>query len=517
MTAAAPKEPANEKPDEKPDGRAARPAPPCAMVIFGATGDLTKRKLIPALYNLIAGDLLPDGFAVVGVGRTPWSDDEFRAQMKKDLKEFATGEVDAKKLAWLVQRLSYVAVDAAKPATFKGLAAALGKVDAEHGTGGNYLFYLAVPPSIFDAYVGELGRAGLLKEEEGKWRRVIVEKPFGHDLESARALNRRMLEVLAERQIFRIDHYLGKETVQNIMAFRFANGIFEPVWNRRYIDHVQITVAETVGVEERGSYYEEAGALRDMVQNHMFQLLALIAMEPPVSFAADTVRDERLKVLSAIRPYSPEAVLHQAVRGQYGEGRVGGERVAAYRAEKSVAPDSNVETYVALQLFVDNWRFADVPFYLRTGKHLPKRASEIAIQFKCAPLALFRDTAVEQLKPNLLVIKIQPDEGISLRFEGKVPGPTMRLGTVKMQFEYEDYFGRQAQTGYETLLYDAMLGDSTLFHRSDIVEAGWRAVAPILDVWKALAPRDFPNYAAGTWGPREAAELIERDGRKWRE
>jgi glucose-6-phosphate 1-dehydrogenase len=513
MTAAA----AKEKADEKPEERAARPAPPCAMVIFGATGDLTKRKLIPALYNLIAGDLLPDGFAVVGVGRTPWSDDEFRAQMKKDLKEFATGEVDARKLAWLLGRLRYVAVDPTKPQTFKGLADALAQVDAEHGTGGNYLFYLAVPPSIFDTYVGELGGAGLLAEEEGRWRRVIVEKPFGHDLESARALNRRMLEVLAERQIFRIDHYLGKETVQNIMAFRFANGIFEPIWNRRYIDHVQITVAETVGVEERGSYYEEAGALRDMVQNHMFQLLALIVMEPPVSFAADTVRDERVKVLSAIRPYSPEDVLHQAVRGQYGEGTVGGERVPAYRAEKSVAPESGVETYVALQLFVDNWRFADVPFYLRTGKHLPKRASEIAIQFKCAPLALFRDTPIEQLNPNLLVIKIQPDEGISLRFEGKVPGPTMRLGTVRMQFEYEDYFGRQAQTGYETLLYDAMLGDSTLFHRSDIVEAGWRAVAPILDVWKALAPRDFPNYAAGSWGPREAAELIERDGRKWRE
>ncbi len=510
MTEAAPAQ-------EKIEERAARPAPPCAMVIFGATGDLTKRKLIPALYNLIAGDLLPDGFAVVGVGRTPWSDDEFRAQMKKDLKEFATGEVDAKKLAWLVQRLSYVAVDAAKPATFKGLAAALGKVDAEHGTGGNYLFYLAVPPSIFEEYVDGLGGVGLMKEPEGSWRRVIIEKPFGHDLESARALNRRMLEVLAERQIFRIDHYLGKETVQNIMAFRFANGIFEPVWNRRYIDHVQITVAETVGVEERGSYYEEAGALRDMVQNHMFQLLALIAMEPPVSFAADTVRDERVKVLSAIRPLSPEDVLHSAVRGQYGEGVSDGENVPPYRAEKGVAPASNVETFAALELFVDNWRWADVPFYLRTGKRLPKRASEIAIQFKPAPLMLFRGTSVESLKPNLLVIKIQPDEGITLRFEGKVPGPAMRLGTVRMAFEYEDYFGRQAQTGYETLLYDCMLGDSTLFHRSDMVEAGWRAVAPILDVWKALAPRDFPNYAAGTWGPREAAELIERDGRKWRE
>jgi glucose-6-phosphate 1-dehydrogenase len=517
MTAAGGAKAKGTKKDEaKPQENGASPAPPCAMVIFGATGDLTKRKLIPALYNLVAEGLLPDGFAVVGVGRSPWSDDEFRDQMKKDLKEFATGETDAKKIAWLAARLRYVTVDPAKPKTFKDLAAVLEEVDAAHGTGGNYLFYLAVPPSIFDGYASELGAAGLMKEEEGRWRRVIIEKPFGHDLESAQDLNRRLLEVLDERQIFRIDHYLGKETVQNIMAFRFANGIFEPVWNRRYIDHVQITVAETVGVEERAAYYEEAGALRDMVQNHMFQLLALIAMEPPVSFAADAVRDERVKVLSALRPYTPEAVLHQTVRGQYGEGVIDGERVPAYRAEKGVAPDSSTETYVALQLFVDNWRFADVPFYLRTGKRLPRRASEIAIQFKCAPLSLFRDTSIERLNPNLLVIHVQPDEGISLRFEGKVPGPSMRLGTVRMQFQYEDYFGRQAQTGYETLLYDAMLGDSTLFHRSDMVEAGWRAVAPILDVWKALAPRTFPNYAAGTAGPQEADELIERGGRKWR-
>jgi glucose-6-phosphate 1-dehydrogenase len=507
MTAAAP---------ELRDAKAGQPAPPCAMVIFGATGDLTKRKLIPALYNLIAGGLLPDGFAIVGVGRSPMSDDEFRQQMEKDLREFATAEVDDEKLEWLARRLRYVMVDPEKPETFKGLADALEKADSELATAGNALFYLAVPPSIFETYVRRLGEAGLLRESGEGWRRVIVEKPFGHDLESARALNEKMREILSERQIYRIDHYLGKETVQNIMAFRFANGIFEPVWNRRYVDHVQITVAETVGVEDRGRYYEEAGALRDMVQNHMFQLLALIAMEPPVSFAADTVRDERVKVLSAIRPLSPEDVLHYTVRGQYGEGVVEGQRVPAYRAEKSIAADSNVETFAALELFVDNWRWADVPFYLRTGKRLPKRASEIAIQFKCAPLMLFRETSIERLNPNLLVLHIQPDEGISLRFEGKVPGPAMRLGTVKMHFEYEDYFGRQAQTGYETLLYDAMLGDSTLFHRSDMVEAGWRAVAPILEVWKALAPRNFPNYAADSWGPKEADELIRREGRKWR-
>ena len=503
--------------EERTEEWVGKPAPPCAMVIFGATGDLTKRKLIPALYNLLVHGLLPEQFAVVGVGRSPLSDDEFRKRMEKDLKEFATGEIEPKRLKWLSSRLRYVAVDPQKPKTVKDLADALAAVDEERGTGGNGLFYLAVPPSIFEEYVDRLGEAGLMKEQEGRWRRVIIEKPFGHDLESAQALNRKIREILKERQIYRIDHYLGKETVQNIMAFRFANGIFEPVWNRRYIDHVQITVAETVGVEERGSYYEEAGALRDMVQNHMFQLLALIGMEPPVSFAADTVRDERVKVLSAIRPLSPEDVLRHTVRGQYGEGVVDGERGPAYRAEKAVDPRSSIETFAALELFVDNWRWADVPFYLRTGKRLPKRVSEIAIQFKCAPLMLFRDTPVERLSPNLLVIKIQPDEGITLRFEGKVPGPVMRLGTVRMHFQYEDYFGRQAQTGYETLLYDCMLGDSTLFHRSDMVEAGWRVVTPILDVWKALTPRNFPNYAAGAWGPQEADELIQKGGRTWRD
>jgi glucose-6-phosphate 1-dehydrogenase len=499
------------------DERVSRPAPPCAMVIFGATGDLTKRKLLPALYNLAAEGLLPEGFAVVGVGRSPHSEDEFRAQMKEDLRHFATMEIDEAKLEWMVRRLYYVAGDAADPETFERLAEMLAKLDAELGTSGNVLFYLAVPPSVFAEHIHGLGESGLTREEEGRWRRVIIEKPFGHDLESARTLNQEIREVLDEKQIFRIDHYLGKETVQNIMAFRFANGIFEPIWNRRYVDHVQITVAETVGVEGRGAYYEEAGALRDMVQNHMFQLLALTAMEPPVSFAADAVRDERVKALRGIRPFSPEDVLRCTVRGQYGEGVIDGEHVPAYRAENSVAPSSSTETFVALKLSVDNWRWADVPFYLRTGKRLPKRVTEIAIQFKRAPLMLFRDTSVERLSPNLLVMKIQPDEGISLRFEGKVPGPQMRLGTVRMHFEYADYFGTQPHTGYETLLYDCMFGDSTLFHRSDMVEAGWCVVQPILDVWKALPPRNFPNYAAGTWGPKDAEELIQKDGRKWRE
>ena len=507
---------AKEEREERADEWVAQPAPPCAMVIFGATGDLTKRKLLPALYNLITNDLLPKELAVVGVGRTPLSDEEFRQRMEEALREFATAEVEGARAARLTCQLRYVAGDPGDVETFRHIAETLAQLDSEVGTSGNYLFYLAVPPSLFDDCIRNLGESGLVREEEGRWRRVIIEKPFGHDLDSARTLNRQIREVLKERQIYRIDHYLGKETVQNIMAFRFANGIFEPVWNRRYVDHVQITVAETVGVEGRGSYYEEAGALRDMVQNHMFQLLALIAMEPPVSFAADAVRDERVKVLSAIRPLSHEDVLRHAVRGQYGEGAIDGERVPAYRAEKSVAPDSAAETFAALELFVDNWRWADVPFYLRTGKRLPKRVTEIAIQFKRAPLMLFRDTPVERLNPNVLVLHIQPDEGISLRFDGKVPGPVMRLGTVRMHFEYEDYFGSQSHTGYETLLYDCMMGDSTLFHRSDMVEAGWCVVTPILDVWKALAPRNFPNYAANTWGPKEAEELIQKDGRKWR-
>ena len=501
---------------ETPAEPEVKPAPPCVMVIFGATGDLTKRKLIPALYNLTTGGLLPDQLAVVGVGRTPLSEEEFRERMAEDLKEFATDGIDPARVEWLVRRIFYVSGDYGDSETFHRLRDRLAEIDHELGTGGSYLFYLAVPPSSFGELVRRLGATGLTNEDEGRWRRVILEKPFGHDLESALALNREIREVLSESQIYRIDHYLGKETVQNIMAFRFANGIFEPIWNRRYVNHVQITVAEAVGVEGRGAYYEEAGALRDMVQNHMFQLLAFTAMEPPISFGADAVRDERVKVLWAIRPFSHEDVLRQAVRGQYGEGVVNGERAPAYRAEKSVSPTSGTETFAALQLFVDNWRWADVPFYLRTGKRLPKRVTEIAIQFKRAPFMLFRNTPVESLSPNVLVLHIQPDEGISLRFEGKVPGPHMRLGTVKMHFGYADYFGSKPHTGYETLLYDGMTGDSTLFHRSDMVEAGWSVVTPILDVWKALSPRNFPNYPADTWGPKEADELIQKDGRKWR-
>ena len=345
---------------------------------------------------------------------------------------------------------------------------------------------------------------------------MIIEKPFGRDIDSARSLNQQLLKVVSEKQIYRIDHYLGKETVQNIMALRFANGIFEPIWNRRYIDHVQISVAETVGVEKRGGYYDQSGALRDMVPNHIMQLISLTAMEPPISFQADAVRDEQAKVLHAIQPFSSEEVLSKTVRGQYGEGEVNGQRAAGYREEPNVATDSRTETFVAMKINIDNWRWAGVPFYVRTGKHLPSRNTHIVIQFRRAPFVLFRDTEVDKLTPNQLVLHIQPEEGISLRFAAKTPGPVMRLGIVDMDFEYADYFGEQPSTGYERLLHDCMIGDATLFQRADMVEAGWSVVSPLLDVWKALPPRNFPNYAAGSWGPKDADELIEKDGRRWR-
>jgi glucose-6-phosphate 1-dehydrogenase len=392
----------------------------------------------------------------------------------------------------------------------------LDKVDKDHSTHGNHMYYMATAADFFGPGVEQLAAVGQMQQDNQRWRRVVIEKPFGHDLESARLLNQRLLRVAEEKQIYRIDHYLGKETVQNILALRFANGIFEPVWNRRYIDHIQISVAETVGVEKRGGYYDKAGALRDMVPNHIMQLISLTAMEPPVSFRADAVRDEQSKILHAIQPMSSEDVLTRTVRGQYGEGISGGERVPAYRSEPGVPADSRTETFVAMKLLIDNWRWADVPFYLRTGKRLPGRSTHIVIQFRRAPFVLFRDTPVENLMPNQLVLHIQPEEGISLRFAAKVPGPAMRLGAVDMNFEYSDYFGSQSSTGYERLLHDCMIGDATLFQRADMVEAGWCVVSPVLDVWKALPPRNFPNYATGTWGPKEAEDLLERDGRHWR-
>jgi glucose-6-phosphate 1-dehydrogenase len=493
-----------------------RPGDPCVMVIFGAAGDLTRRKLIPALYNLAKLQLLSREFAVVGIARSAMNSEDFRKKITEEMKEFATSPIEPDLWEWFVRRMHYMQGNFGDKEMYPKLKALLEKVDQEHSTHGNYFYYLATSPEYFGPIVESLGENGLMSEDPQHWRRVIIEKPFGHDLESAKELNKQILKVADEKQIYRIDHYLGKETVQNILAFRFANGIFEPIWNRRYIDHIQISVAETVGVEQRGSYYDRAGAMRDMVPNHIMQLITLTAMEPPVSFKADAVRDEQSKILHAIQPLSSEDVLSKTVRGQYGEGVMNGQRVPAYRAEPDVPPDSRTETFVAMKLQIDNWRWADVPFYLRTGKRLPARNTHVVIQFRRAPFVLFRDTPVENLMPNQLVLHIQPEEGISLRFAAKAPGPVMRLGGVDMNFEYADYFGQQPSTGYERLLHDCMIGDQTLFQRADMVEAGWNVVSPVMDVWKALPPRNFPNYAAGTWGPKEADELLERDGRRWR-
>jgi glucose-6-phosphate 1-dehydrogenase len=495
---------------------AARKADPCVMVIFGASGDLTKRKLIPALLNLAAAKLLPEQFAIIGFASNDFTTETFRSQMSEDIKEFATCPFTPEMWQWFLNRIYYVRGDFQDPAAFKTLKAQIAAVEKTHNVPGNHFYYLAVAPRFFGEVVRQLGTAGLAQETNGRWARVIIEKPFGRDLDSARDLNREIKQILEERQIYRIDHYLGKETVQNIIIFRFGNGIFEPIWNRRYIDHVQITASETVGVERRGGYYETAGALRDMVPNHLFQLVSLTAMEPPISFHADAVRDEQAKALHAIQPPSPEEVLTMAVRGQYGDGHIGDEHCAAYRSEPNVAPDSTTETFAGLKLRIDNWRWADVPFYLRTGKRLAKRTTEIAIQFKRAPFQLFRDTPVENLETNRLVLYIQPEEGLSLRFGAKIPGPILHMGGVEMKFNYVDYFGRTPSTGYERLIYDCMLGDATLFQRADMVEAGWSVITPILDVWKALPPRTFPNYASGAWGPREADDLLARDGRSWR-
>ena len=496
--------------------RIGKPGDPCVMVIFGATGDLTRRKLVPALYNLAKYELLSREFAIVGVAHNTMTTDEFRQKVSDDLKEFVGKDLDPDLSEWFLRRLQYMTVDFADKSVYPKLKDLLAEVDKAHSTHGNYFFYMATSSDFFGPIVEQLAAVGLMEENDQHWRRVIIEKPFGRDIDSAKALNAQLLRVVSEKQIYRIDHYLGKETVQNILAFRFANGIFEPIWNRRYIDHVQISVAETVGVEQRGGYYDQAGALRDMVPNHIMQLISLTAMEPPISFHADSVRDEQAKILHAIQPLSSEEVLTRTVRGQYGSGTCGGQLAPAYRSETGVPPDSRTETFVAMKVLIDNWRWADVPFYLRTGKRMPVRNTHIVIQFRRAPFVLFRDTPVENLMPNQLVLHIQPEEGISLRFAAKVPGPVMRLGAVDMNFEYVDYFGQQPSTGYERLLHDCMIGDQTLFQRADMVEAGWCVVSPVLDVWKALPPRNFPNYPSGTWGPRESDDLLERDGRHWR-
>ncbi len=490
-------------------------AAPCIMVIFGASGDLTKRKLIPALYNLAKDGLLSEQFAVVGVSRSEMSHEDFRGKLTGEIHEYMPDAVDEEVWGWLAERLYYSPGDVQKEGAFDRLAEVLKEVNERHKTRGNYLYYLATAPQFFTPTVDQLGASGLAKEEGDAWRRVIIEKPFGSDFESAKALNKDIQRVLEEKQVYRIDHYLGKETVQNILIFRFANGIFEPLWNHRYIDHVQITVAESLGVEDRGGYYDKSGAMRDMVPNHIFQLISLTTMEPPISFDADAVRDEQAKALRSLTPLTPEEVLQATVRGQYGEGTVNGQPAAGYRQEKDVPEDSTTDTFVAMKMTLDNWRWAGVPIYLRTGKRMPSRATEIVIQFRRAPFMLFRKTDVSQLPPSRLILRLQPDEGISLSFGAKVPGPIMKLDDVNMDFKYKDYFGTTPSTGYERLLYDCMLGDATLFQRADMTETSWKIVAPIMDVWKALPPREFPNYAAGTWGPKAADELLSRDGRKW--
>ncbi len=492
-----------------------RSAEPCIMVIFGATGDLTKRKLFPALYNLAKDGHLPESFAVIGVGRQELSSEEFRRDMADALSEFAGTNGDAESLKWFCGRTYYTGGDFDEDkALFSDIKSLLAEVGEDLSIPPNYLFYMAVPPGLFAGVAQKTVKHGLGDESEG-WRRFVFEKPFGRGLESAKELNRELLEILNESQIYRIDHYLGKETVQNLLVFRFGNSVFEPIWNRNFIDHVQITVAETLGVEGRGGYYDQAGALRDMIPNHLFQLVTLTAMEPPVSFAADPVRNEQMKILDAIDCLSGDEAGRCAVRGQYGAGEVNGEAAEGYREEEKVPKDSRTETFAALKLSIDNWRWAGVPFYLRTGKRMPTKHSSIVIQFKQAPFALFRETPVGHLETNRIEIHIQPDEGITLHFGAKIPGPMVRIGAVDMDFNYSEHFGEQIATGYERLLFDAMTGDATLFQRADMVEASWGIVQPVLDKW-AETEADFPNYAAGSWGPEDADELIERDGRRWK-
>jgi glucose-6-phosphate 1-dehydrogenase len=494
-----------------------KPAPNCAMVIFGANGDLTKRLVVPALYNLTRSNLLPEHFALVGVDHNDRTSESWATQLHDFLAEtLKGGSGDAAKVdetAWkkLAATMSYLKGDFTEPQTFADVRTHLEERDKKDNLGGNALFYLAVSDRFFGPIVDALGKAELFKDDHG-WRRVVVEKPFGHDLASAKALNADLLKSLREDQIYRIDHFLGKETVQNIMALRFANGMFEPIWNRDRIDHVQITVAETVGVETRGKFYETTGALRDMVPNHLFQLVAMTAMEPPVSFDANAVRDKKAEIFLAMHPLKPE----DAVRGQYAAGKIGKESTKAYRDEEDVARDSATETYVALKLGIDNWRWAGVPFYLRTGKRLSKRTTEIAIRFKRAPYAIFRDTPVDVLPANWLVLRIQPDEGIRLMFNAKEPGPSMVLEGVAMDFHYADWFKEGPSVGYETLIYDCLIGDATLFQRADQVESAWKIVDPVLDAWASEKPKQFPNYVAGSEGPECADELLTRDGHAWR-
>jgi glucose-6-phosphate 1-dehydrogenase len=496
------------------DGLRIEPTPsPTALVIFGASGDLTRRKLLPALYHLSRAQRLPARFTVVGVARSPMTDDQFRQQLHDSLKEFAALPKPDDVSTALARRLYYVQGEMDAPALYQGLVSKLKACGAPDGV----LFYFAIPPTAYGTVADQLA-AAKLTEATGRdsWRRLIVEKPFGTDLASARALNQRLHKYLDESQIFRIDHYLGKETVQNLLVFRFGNGMFEPVWNRRYIDHVQITAAETVGVERRAAYYEEAGALRDMVQNHLMQVLALVAMEPPITFSAENVRDRKLDVVLSMQPFVNDAgAPDHVVRAQYSAGWVNGAPVPGYREEEGVNLKSATETFVAMRAYLDSWRWAGVPFYLRTGKRLPKRTTEIAIQFRKPPLHIFSKVSPTPILPNLLIVNVQPDEGISIRFEAKMPGSRMQLAPVMMNFRYGSAFGRPVPEAYETLLLDAMLGDPTLFARHDFVEASWSLITPIHEAW-AQSKDGLAMYEAGEWGPREADALIAADGRRWR-
>jgi glucose-6-phosphate 1-dehydrogenase len=484
-------------------------------VIFGATGDLTRRKLLPSIYRLAHQRLVPGEFAVLGTARHAMTDDEFREAMKTAVTEFGPDEsLDEATWQSFASRLFYLEGDFNETEIYQKIETKLEEIDRDYQAQSNRVFYLATAPEYFALIAKQLREAKLARPKKPGWTRVIVEKPFGHDLKSARALNKELLSVFEEKQIYRIDHYLGKETVQNLLVFRFANSMFEPLWNRQYIDHIQITNAETIGVEGRGGYYEKAGTLRDMIQNHVFQVTSLIAMEPPVSLMGEAVRDEKVKALRAARAFPLDRIEEFAVRGQYGPGIVSGDPVPGYREEPGVAPNSSTETFVAMKLFLDNWRWAGVPFYLRSGKRLAKRVTEIAIRFRKVPHRLFTESD-EPVRPNVLVIRIQPNEGITLRFGAKLPGQALRVRDVNMDFRYGSSFGVKSPDAYERLLLDCMLGDSTLFARRDMVERGWEIVDPILDAWKQPAS-DFPNYEAGSSGPQSSDSLIERDGRAWR-
>jgi glucose-6-phosphate 1-dehydrogenase len=488
---------------------------PCSFVVFGATGDLTHRLVLPALYNLAAADLLPEKFCVVGVARNRMSNEDMRESLLKGLRQYKARPVDEAIAKRLLECVTSIEADPSDPASFDAMAEQLNKLEAKRETGGNRLFYLATPPTAFAPIAKQLGRAGMLKEN-GSWRRLVVEKPFGTSLASAKALNDELLKIADEQQIYRIDHYLGKETVQNILVLRFANGMFEPIWNRNHIDHVQITVDEKLDVGHRGSFYDATGALRDMVPNHLFQLLSLVAMEPPAKFEAHAVRSAKAEVLAAIQTETEAEALKNSVRGQYQAGKSGDVEIPDYHKTEDVKPDSTTETYAALKLTIDNWRWAGVPFYLRTGKALGMKRTEVAIKFKQAPFAMFRDTPVDKLSQNYLIIAVEPTEGITLQFNTKVPGPTINIDGVEMKFRYKDYFQVEPTTGYETLIYDCMIGDNILFQRADSVEAGWQAVQPFLDAWKKAGAKGLQPYKAGSEGPDAADELLKRDGRNWR-